>query len=676
MAESIKQISAPVLASDYGSNIEKTFKNIDDNFKVLGNSDLWKGDQGNGLIVGCISWANLLLANPTITIPWGIGGDNRTYKFDNPESKIRAAFTAMDSSASATDLTDIINQLKASNDEIVIELIQTDDIDGGIYPGKIIAVHPTVILDARFIHALPNNIPSLEGKTDMSCSIYCSGENWTATHSFPTLYYNADLGYLTWRIYNTDTQLPAQGPAGAPGLNSYSWVVKLQDDFTSQGMYNISHFMSNNNSGWVPANEFAGVGGVLPKTGDVCIVIPNDNPNAQGYKYWISSLYKTSADTPSYKTYCGNDNWRWAYLTEDAFNYVMSQISPTGVNKGYSIPISDSEGYYVVGESTHNHELVISPSNTFNSVPSYPQAGEIISDANARRTIITGGSLASEWYDAEEEGSGYYRGVNTASGLGSHAEGYGTISQGSHSHAEGRETTSKGYYSHTEGQGTTASGFCSHAEGQGTTASGDCAHAEGQGTAASGFCSHAEGYNAIASGDYSHAGGGYVDNTLRSHNGGQSKGLGSFAFGELVETSPATPNEISFGQYNETGNLWVAYYRFSPGVSTNRNVTCGIILPKSSTVHQPSPTDYGIDPPAGSSGWSRIGYVVFSIGGGTSEQRRNLMFVINKSTEVVGFENQIIWVWTGHDYNNPDNQGVYHPQYKSVYSDDFISQTS
>lgn len=120
---------------------------------------------------------------------------------------------------------------------------------------------------------------------------------------------------------------------------------------------------------------------------------------------------------------------------------------------------------------------------------------------------------------------------NIASGLLSHAEGYGTTASGHMSHAEGRSNTASGYSSHAEGEENTvngrashaegvtntASGYGSHAEGIGNTASNDFSHVEGEDNTASGRASHAEGAKNTASGNYSHAGGLYtIANTKAS----------------------------------------------------------------------------------------------------------------------------------------------------------------
>ena len=69
---------------------------------------------------------------------------------------------------------------------------------------------------------------------------------------------------------------------------------------------------------------------------------------------------------------------------------------------------------------------------------------------------------------------------NIASGLYSHAEGFGTTASGYYSHAEGQNTVASEVYSHAEGRSTIASGQFSHAEGQNTVASSDSQHVQGR----------------------------------------------------------------------------------------------------------------------------------------------------------------------------------------------------
>lgn len=108
----------------------------------------------------------------------------------------------------------------------------------------------------------------------------------------------------------------------------------------------------------------------------------------------------------------------------------------------------------------------------------------------------TSGSTVTIYKQDESDGGQLLS--NTATGLGSIAEGYNTTATGD-------------YGSHAEGCDTKATVDCTHAEGYATQAIADSAHAEGIRTVAAGQGAHAEGYGAsnmayrnVALGDGSH----------------------------------------------------------------------------------------------------------------------------------------------------------------------------
>ncbi len=154
----------------------------------------------------------------------------------------------------------------------------------------------------------------------------------------------------------------------------------------------------------------------------------------------------------------------------------------------------------------------------------------------------------------------------TASGQGSHAEGYYTQANGSASHAEGYGAIANGGYSHAEGYSTSAIGHDSHAEGQNTKANGDFSHAEGSNTKTSGVAAHAEGYITIAEGIGAHAEG----SRCEAHNQGahaeghntRAYNIGEHASGKFnISTSGATatdPNgtlfSVGFGTSDSARN--------------------------------------------------------------------------------------------------------------------------
>lgn len=127
----------------------------------------------------------------------------------------------------------------------------------------------------------------------------------------------------------------------------------------------------------------------------------------------------------------------------------------------------------------------------------------------------------------------------TASGLGSHAEGFGTIALVEGAHSEGCNTEANGLYSHTEGQQTLTQGRAAHAEGISTRATMAAAHAEGDGSDATGVGAHAEGGNTTASGMYAHTEG---SNTTASNLGSHAEGLNTTASGTRAHAEGESSN--------------------------------------------------------------------------------------------------------------------------------------
>ena len=116
----------------------------------------------------------------------------------------------------------------------------------------------------------------------------------------------------------------------------------------------------------------------------------------------------------------------------------------------------------------------------------------------------TNGGFAEKYKQDASDGGQVV--ANTATGLGSHAEGYSTTASGDYGcHAEGNLTQATGYVTHAEGNLTKASETASHAEGGETEAKANYSHAEGYQTKAIGRQSHAEGGYTKAIGLRAHA---------------------------------------------------------------------------------------------------------------------------------------------------------------------------
>lgn len=131
-------------------------------------------------------------------------------------------------------------------------------------------------------------------------------------------------------------------------------------------------------------------------------------------------------------------------------------------------------------------------------------------------------------------------------GIGSHAEGAGTLAIGYGSHSGGAETLAIGAFSNVEGFGAQAIGVYSRAEGDHSQAIGDYSHAEGA-SIASGSYSHAEGDNTQANGESSHAEGSY---TLTLGYASHAEGYYTVASGSYQHVQ---------GQYNISSSAQSAF---------------------------------------------------------------------------------------------------------------------
>lgn len=202
--------------------------------------------------------------------------------------------------------------------------------------------------------------------------------------------------------------------------------------------------------------------------------------------------------------------------------------------------ITDANASSILGGTgntvTNNFAVVVGGvNNTASGVGSHAEglstsATTTAAHAEGSTTLASGtyshaeglNTIASGGSGSHAEGSGC-----VASGSSAHAEGNGSIAGGLNSHAE-NESTATGQYSHSEGRDTLASGNYSHAQGRDTVASAYAAHAEGDSTTASGSTSHAEGQSTIAGGDHSHAQGESTEASGdHSHAGGQGRVAGT-----------------------------------------------------------------------------------------------------------------------------------------------------
>ena len=217
------------------------------------------------------------------------------------------------------------------------------------------------------------------------------------------------------------------------------------------------------------------------------------------------------------------------------------------------LPLAEELGHIIDDTSVRTDKTW--SSNKINSELSGKQgaltAGENIDIAN--NTISakgykfngdTNGGFAEKYKQDAADGGQVVE--NTATGLGSHAEGYSTTASGD-------------YGCHAEGNLTQASGFVTHAEGNLTKASETASHAEGGETEAKANYSHAEGYQTKAIGRQSHAEGGYT----------KAKGLRAHAEGE----GASADNLCAVGDDSHTEGLFTQAQNYAEHAQGAANIS-------------------------------------------------------------------------------------------------------
>ena len=581
MASDLHRIQAPALNQSLGSNIEQTFNRIDDNFGVLANKDLVKGDAGDSLISYNIKLSELFGSDQwTWEDPSTLGeyhGDGCVAQIKQALATLKDTLIGVEEPTTSITDEDVVyayNYLvKPENNFEALICFNKPETTSDLIVIK--SVIPIIFIDMRF---RDYNLTALNAQTyDLSCTITFNSDsqdnNWICNQTFPTLYYDYDPesvgqeGYdattaLYWVINGTRTRIPARGPKG---INGKSGVVYLGTTDTpptywpttsSQSPLNIvSIFDTNSGTLWSTPSVYKSSYGIDTLTGSPIIIIPDrslyENPNYINYReeientYFISIIEETSTTTEAKVTW---NNVIHAKLNEYTFKSVMTQRmlvnhvddqyypnyqdDPSHLAQllfGYSIKdlpqeedARDMKGYLIHADVRNNEK-------SFN----IERVNDITADVKASGYNITneeylfkiGGAVKVQ--EGENNANGVHshaEGLGTTAGDYAHSEGKGTTA-GNYSHAEGENTKATGTHSHAEGKGTTAGNY-SHAEGENTKATGTHSHAEGKGTGATGALgnfSHSEGENTTASGTHSHAEG---NRTIASETGAHVEGGG------------------------------------------------------------------------------------------------------------------------------------------------------
>ncbi len=201
-----------------------------------------------------------------------------------------------------------------------------------------------------------------------------------------------------------------------------------------------------------------------------------------------------------------DDNWHLTTLVFDGTNiriYLDGNLEATGDFSSADVVLPGT--FYIGAEAASTRYIegdiddlrIYKGALTSTDITSLYNSGvgtedEIAIEATDPSIIFHVGSVA--------EGSD----TTLATGLGSHAEGLGSLAAGNYSHAEGTDGIALGNSSHAEGGSSLAVGYSSHVENNAYSI-GDFSHGEGTNSEPWGQYSHTEGNSSKATSDNSHA---------------------------------------------------------------------------------------------------------------------------------------------------------------------------
>lgn len=294
----LNELILPELNSiEYGQGINSIISNINDNFQRIVESDYLRGPKGDSIIL----------------LEYNVKTDQ-----DNNGTLLK---------------DDIFAAIIDGLDEDVYNGLTSDDVEGKISiiyesadneESRIITSLPFIFIDPRYKDL--TDIKRFENIEDCSCIVQYSEGSFKAIKTFPTLYYDKNVGQFCWRINGTDTGLLARGPKGERGENGNIYIMKI-DSQVSSNKYIVSPLIEIDDEKW--SNKI--------NNGDFAFVF-----NTQTSEYYIgllkmenNNIYAIINDNPIYDQFLGHSFYEFLkkiYIT-----------NTDGTPKGLFIPISTND---------------------------------------------------------------------------------------------------------------------------------------------------------------------------------------------------------------------------------------------------------------------------------------------------------------------------------------------
>ena len=374
-------------------------------------------------------------------------------------------------------------------------------------------------------------------------------------------------------LYNTTTEIST----GKKNIDSsIATGVLYRDSSVLSGIlpYNLNTAITANNDVYL-------VGNYNPETDEFTLDTSVDDNNKHTKYYNIVPIviaigdFKNYFETGKYYWYLGQIPTNASYFNFQQSNHTLfyfngENLIPINAKNVYDNPWErGTDDFSIQSKNTGSiasGSYSLAHGNNSVALGAYSEAGGLHTTANAIGShtegfeTITGGDYTynpnTTTIGANDPGSFAHaegRASIASGGVGSHAEGNKTVAAGKAAHSEGSITTAIGNYSHTEGVRTISYAAAGHAEGQLSVSYDSAAHAEGFNSYAISPRSHAEGLFGYAYGWASHAEGSL---SQALGDGSHAEGDTTISYGLLSHAEGQGTVAHGFTSHAEIGS-WV-----------------------------------------------------------------------------------------------------------------------
>ena len=198
-------ITAPSLSSaQYGQDVSKRFKTIDQNFDKIVESEFLRGKKGDDIKI--------------VEVDLKDSSNEFRSQIESVISEGKQHSPSIDSDGKTINWYDSFSEDAYSK---IYLIYQTSEDNGDI----LISSLPYTFIDARFSKL--NVDFDYSDLIDLSCTVYYQNENFVKVQNFPTLYFDDNIKQFCWMINNQKTGLIARGPQGSTGGNGSILLVKF-----------------------------------------------------------------------------------------------------------------------------------------------------------------------------------------------------------------------------------------------------------------------------------------------------------------------------------------------------------------------------------------------------------------------------------------------------------------